>query len=198
MTARDAFRFLIEVPWIVFLFYWIIGSLRTRATREKEPIASRLAVLLLEVVGYLLIFAGAAGVGFLETRVVSRTMPGAILGVVLTWLGIGLAIWGPVSPGGVLERPGHNQGRPSAHPHRAIHSPAPPDLLGTHFGHPGFSHCDRRVAMRLRLLPGPGWLLFQGTEGRSHARPAIRSVIRPAQRTHGFPAPAFPLKPDLG
>jgi len=93
MTARDAFRFLIEVPWIVFLFYWIIGSLRTRATREKEPIASRLAVLLLEVVGYLLIFAGAAGVGFLETRVVSRTMPGAILGVVLTWLGIGLAIW---------------------------------------------------------------------------------------------------------
>ncbi len=93
MTDKDVFRVLVEFPWIVFVVYWIIGAIKTRATREKEPFTSRFAVLLLEGAGYLLIFGGSTGIGFLATRFIPRTMAGAMLGVVLIWAGIGLAIW---------------------------------------------------------------------------------------------------------
>lgn len=93
MTEKDVFRALLEFPWIVFVIYWIIGAIKTRATRERESLASRFAVLLVEGSGYLLIFNGSTGVGFLGTRFIPRTMAGTILGVVLTWSGIGLAIW---------------------------------------------------------------------------------------------------------
>jgi protein-S-isoprenylcysteine O-methyltransferase Ste14 len=93
MTDKNVFRVLLEFAWIVFVVYWIISAIKTRATREKESFTSRFAVLLLEGVGYLLIFSGSTGIGFLGTRFISRTMAGAILGVVLIWAGVGLAIW---------------------------------------------------------------------------------------------------------
>jgi protein-S-isoprenylcysteine O-methyltransferase Ste14 len=93
MTEREVFRALVEFPWIVFVIYWIVGALKTRATRERESAASRIAILLIEVTGYGLIFSPSAGIGFLGTRFIPRTMVSAIVGVVLTWSGIGLAIW---------------------------------------------------------------------------------------------------------
>jgi protein-S-isoprenylcysteine O-methyltransferase Ste14 len=93
MTEKEVFRALVEFPWIVFVIYWIVGALKTRATRERESAASRIAILLIEVTGYGLIFSPSAGIGFLGTRFIPRTMVSAIVGVVLTWSGIGLAIW---------------------------------------------------------------------------------------------------------
>jgi len=93
MTTREVFRDLIELPWIVFVVYWIIGALKTRATREKESLASRYAVLSLEIVGYMLIFNGSTGFGFLGNRIIPRTLVVAIPGVICTWAGIGLALW---------------------------------------------------------------------------------------------------------
>ena len=93
MTARDGFRLLVEVPWIVFVIYWIIGATRTRATREKESFASRYVILAIEVVGFVLLFNSSAGIGFLGTRFMPRTWTSSIAGVVLTWAGIALAIW---------------------------------------------------------------------------------------------------------
>ncbi len=93
MTSKDVFRALIEVPWGVFVVYWIIGGLKTLNTREKESFVSRFAVLLVEFVGYVLIFSGAMGIGFLGTRFIPRTTASATLGVVLVWSGVGLAIW---------------------------------------------------------------------------------------------------------
>ena len=93
MRIREVFRLLIQVPWIVFLIYWIISAIKTRATREQESLGSRLAILLIEIVGYLLIFHRSLGVGFLGRRFVPHSLIGAILGVVCTWAGIALAIW---------------------------------------------------------------------------------------------------------
>jgi protein-S-isoprenylcysteine O-methyltransferase Ste14 len=93
MTHREIFRLLVEVPWIVFVLYWIVGALKTRATRESETAASRTAILLIEIAGYVLIFSPSAGVGFLGTRFMPRTLASVGLGVALTWSGIGLAIW---------------------------------------------------------------------------------------------------------
>jgi protein-S-isoprenylcysteine O-methyltransferase Ste14 len=93
MTSKEVFRALVEIPWIVFIVYWIIGAIATRANRATESFASRFAVLLFEGVGYVLIFSGSTGIGFLGTRFIPRTMAGEILGVVLLWSGVGLAIW---------------------------------------------------------------------------------------------------------
>jgi protein-S-isoprenylcysteine O-methyltransferase Ste14 len=93
MRTEDAFRVLVEFPWIVFVIYWIVGAIKTRATREKESFISRFVVLLLEITGYAMVFSDTAGIGFLGTRFIPRNLLSAILGVVLTWSGVGLAIW---------------------------------------------------------------------------------------------------------
>jgi protein-S-isoprenylcysteine O-methyltransferase Ste14 len=93
MTAREVFRLLIEFPWIVFVVYWVINAIRTRATREKESFISRYSILLIEVAGFGLLFSGSAGIGFLANRFMPRTLVSAIIGSALTWIGIGLAIW---------------------------------------------------------------------------------------------------------
>lgn len=93
MADLEVWRLLIELPWIVFLLYWTVGALRTRATREQESFASRFVILLIEIVGYVLIFSSSTGIGFLGNRVLPRTAVDATAGVLLTWSGIGLAVW---------------------------------------------------------------------------------------------------------
>jgi len=93
MTDKETFRLLVEIPWIIFVIYWIVGAIKTRATRESESAASRIAILLIEIAGYVLIFSGSAGIGVLGVRFMHRTLASVILGVVLIWSGIGLAIW---------------------------------------------------------------------------------------------------------
>jgi protein-S-isoprenylcysteine O-methyltransferase Ste14 len=86
-------RYLIEGPWIVFVAYWAVGALKTRRTVSRESFASRYAVLFLEVVGFLLLFADAAGVGVMGHRMIRQTYAVAAIGVVLTWAGIAIALW---------------------------------------------------------------------------------------------------------
>jgi protein-S-isoprenylcysteine O-methyltransferase Ste14 len=93
MTIRDVFRLLLLIPWVMFLIYWIVGAFKTRPTREEESLASRYLVVLLEVAAYLLVFNHSTEIGFLGKRFIPRTLSGAASGVLLTWLGIGLAIW---------------------------------------------------------------------------------------------------------
>jgi protein-S-isoprenylcysteine O-methyltransferase Ste14 len=93
MTAREVFRLLVEVPWTVFVLYWIVSAIRTRDTLQKESIASRYAILLLEIAGFVLVFSRSTGIGFLGNRFMHRTLVSASWGSILTWVGIGLAIW---------------------------------------------------------------------------------------------------------
>ncbi len=93
MTIRDLFRLLLLLPWVLLLIYWIIGAFKTRPTHEEESLASRYLVVLVEVIAYLLVFSHTTEIGFLGERFIPRTLTGALLGVLPTWLGIGLAIW---------------------------------------------------------------------------------------------------------
>jgi len=93
MTAREVFHLLVEVPWIVFVLYWIVSAIRTRDTLQTESFASRYAILLIEVAGFVLLFRHSAGIGVLGNRFMHRTLASAIVGSILTWMGIGLAIW---------------------------------------------------------------------------------------------------------
>ena len=93
MNSIDIFHYLIEGPWIVFVVYWVISGLETRATVRQEPFASRYGVLAIEIAGFLLLFSQKAGVGVLALHIFPRTMVGAVAGTVATWAGIGLALW---------------------------------------------------------------------------------------------------------
>ena len=83
----------IEVPWLVFAAYWVVGALRTRATVRRESFGARYGVMLVEVVGFTLLFNGDANIGPLSRHFLPRTETGADLGILLTWAGLGLAIW---------------------------------------------------------------------------------------------------------
>jgi protein-S-isoprenylcysteine O-methyltransferase Ste14 len=93
MTAREVFHLVVEVPWIVFVLYWIVSAIRTRDTLQTESFVSRYAIVLIEVAGFVLLFRHSAGIGFLGNRFMHRTLASAIVGSILTWMGIGLAIW---------------------------------------------------------------------------------------------------------
>src|ERR1700731_5390587 len=86
-------RYLIEGPWIVFVAYWAVGALKTRRTERKESFSSRYGILVLEIAGFALLFMDEAEIGMLGQRVIPRTYTLAIIGVVLTWAGIALALW---------------------------------------------------------------------------------------------------------
>ena len=59
-------KYLIEVPWIVFVAYWALGALKTRRTERKESFASRYGILLLEIAGFALLFLDEAEIGLDE------------------------------------------------------------------------------------------------------------------------------------
>ena len=93
MTVREVFHLLVEVPWIVFVLYWIVSAIRTRDTLQTESFVSRYSILLIEVAGFVLLFRHSEGIGFLGDRFMHRTLASAIVGSILIWMGIGLAIW---------------------------------------------------------------------------------------------------------
>ena len=84
--------YLVEGPWIVFVVCWAAGALKTRRTVSRESFVSRYGVLLLEIGGFVLLFSNAE-VGVLGHQVVPRTYALAVVGVVLTWIGIVIALW---------------------------------------------------------------------------------------------------------
>jgi len=85
--------YLTEGPWLVFGIYWLVGALMTRRTVSQETDASRYGVFALEILGYVLLFSGAASVGVLGHLVVHRNYPLAITGVAFTWIGLAIALW---------------------------------------------------------------------------------------------------------
>lgn len=86
-------EYLVEIPWIVFAVYWAIGAFKTRRTAKKESFAARYGVMAIEVIGFYLLFSGDAGIGVLARQVVVRTFDLRLLGVVLIWIGIAIALW---------------------------------------------------------------------------------------------------------
>ena len=66
MTPRESIRSLMEIPWIVFVIYWIVASIKTHAVRIEESFASRYGILALEIGGYVLVFSDSTRIGFLR------------------------------------------------------------------------------------------------------------------------------------
>ena len=91
--AGMIWRYLIEGPWIVFVALWAISALKTQKTVSQESAASRYTVLVLEVLGFGLVFSDRFRIGVLADRITHPTYAVAVAGVALTWLGIAIAVW---------------------------------------------------------------------------------------------------------
>ena len=86
-------HYLIEGPWLIFVVYWAVGALKTRATVRRESFAPRYAVLLLEIVGFTLLFSETVGIGVLGRHFLPRTAAMTVVGGACTWAGIAIALW---------------------------------------------------------------------------------------------------------
>ncbi|HEY1261896.1 MAG TPA: isoprenylcysteine carboxylmethyltransferase family protein [Terriglobales bacterium] len=93
LSFDQIYRYGIVVPWLAFLFYWLIASFKTRTTEKRETSASRYSTMLLMVFGYYCLFARTIPIAILHRRFITLTEPVMLLGGVLTWLGVLLAIW---------------------------------------------------------------------------------------------------------
>jgi len=83
----------IDLPWIVFILYWIVKGARTRKTDRAESSASRFLVMLILVCGYVFIFSTRTRIGVLGKRFLPDTQLVMVTGIAITWLGVALAIW---------------------------------------------------------------------------------------------------------
>jgi protein-S-isoprenylcysteine O-methyltransferase Ste14 len=86
-------RTLIDIPWIVFIAYWIISALNTKRTQKREPFLARYGVMLIEVVGFVFLFDQSAGMGILGQRVLNKNHAIQAAAIALTWAGVLLAVW---------------------------------------------------------------------------------------------------------
>jgi protein-S-isoprenylcysteine O-methyltransferase Ste14 len=85
--------YLIQGPWVVFLAYWAFAARKTNRTDRKESFGWRYGVVFLELIGFVVLSYDKANIGVLGHTIFPRSYALMITAVVLTWAGVGLAIW---------------------------------------------------------------------------------------------------------
>ncbi len=83
----------IRLPWLILLAYWVIAFFRVRPNQTVEPLPSRLIRLAVIVVGFELLYGHWLRFTILGRRFVPDLPPVRYAGIILLWLGIGIAIW---------------------------------------------------------------------------------------------------------
>ena len=85
---------LIEAAWLVFLLYWAWSARRVKGARRSEPLSPRLLKywLPLAVAACLIQRVRAYPSSLLHLRVLPESTSLLVLGLLLTWLGVALAI----------------------------------------------------------------------------------------------------------
>lgn len=83
----------ISLPWLIFLAYWIVASLRVNKMERQEAPGEKLLRILLAVVGWYLLSTNDPHFGVLNRRFVGFHFWVFILGALLTWAGVAFAIW---------------------------------------------------------------------------------------------------------
>jgi protein-S-isoprenylcysteine O-methyltransferase Ste14 len=136
-----------EALWIAFLAAWVIWAIRTKTTRAKEGVWSRLSYTVLTVAAFFSMFTDSASVGWLRARTFPEALWVDILGVAITVTGLGLAIWARAYLGGnwsssVTAKVGHQLIRSG--PYRWVRHPIYSGMTLAMFG----------TALELRELRG--------------------------------------------
>ena len=124
--------------WCGWGLYWLLAALRNKATRRREPLASRLAHLLPLAAGATLLAWPARGWSALAWRLWPPSLFACWIGVALVIGGLAFAIWARVHLGGnwsgtVTVKQGHELIRsgPYAYVRHPIYTGLTTALLGT-------------------------------------------------------------------
>lgn len=86
-------RHLSNLAWLVFLAYWIYSAQKLKAIKHREPGSERIIYIVVMASAYFLLFSDGLPLGQLDRRFVPDSSLPGVLGVALSALGVGLAIW---------------------------------------------------------------------------------------------------------
>jgi protein-S-isoprenylcysteine O-methyltransferase Ste14 len=81
------------IPWYAFATYWAITALRVKRTKRTESSRDRLSTIVVLSAAFTCLFYGRLHLGPLDLRFVPADNRITWAGIVLTSLGVALAIW---------------------------------------------------------------------------------------------------------
>jgi len=79
--------------WIIFLAYWLISALRLKAVKTQESAGSRIVYQVPLLAAWILLFTRSSLWGALGRRFFPQSTTVAIIGLILTALGMAFAFW---------------------------------------------------------------------------------------------------------
>jgi protein-S-isoprenylcysteine O-methyltransferase Ste14 len=79
--------------WTIFLAYWLISALRLKAVKTQESIGSRIVYQVPLLAAWILLFTHSSLWGVLGRKFFPQRPTAAIIGLILTALGVAFAIW---------------------------------------------------------------------------------------------------------
>jgi len=83
----------INTPWIILIVYWVISAFRVRKNIKAEPVGSRLAISLVAIGAFELLFRSRLTSGMLQGSFMPDIPVVRYLGIALLWGGVAFAIW---------------------------------------------------------------------------------------------------------
>lgn len=85
--------YLIDVPWMVFLAYWLLASLRVNKIERHEPPGEKFLRIAVSLAAFILLYDNDPRFGVLNRRFLPWHLWIFVLGAALTWAGVAFAIW---------------------------------------------------------------------------------------------------------
>jgi protein-S-isoprenylcysteine O-methyltransferase Ste14 len=92
MTQPSLWR-LTSYAWIVFGVYWMISARGIKRTVEREDLRIRVLHVLVTFSAFFLLFSRHVQFGPFSQHFVPVNHPIREAGVLITWIGVGIAIW---------------------------------------------------------------------------------------------------------
>ncbi len=83
----------IELPWLIFVVYWLLASFRVNKTQRSEPAGEILARILVMAAAFVLLYSGDPRFAALNRRFIPERYWILALGSALTFAGVAFAIW---------------------------------------------------------------------------------------------------------
>src|SRR5579859_880930 len=93
MELEDLISNAFWVLWAIFFAYWVISALRIKQVKSVESLGSRLSYSLPIWTAYAMLLTNAHYWGPLSRHIYPQALATALIGLALTALGIGFAIW---------------------------------------------------------------------------------------------------------
>ena len=87
------------VLWLAWLAYWIIAARNVKATRRREPYASRLGHAVLTILAAALLAFNRQPFEWLDARFLPETIVAYWLGLFMVAVGLAFAVWARVHLG---------------------------------------------------------------------------------------------------